>query len=1669
MRKFATLASMLVAVATGLIATGTAYGGPQEPGVDAKTAAPLEASEQRSERTAASAPSDSPPPAPRDLEGQTGAEALATATEESPDLFAPGPTSPFELRAGDRVGQYLSRFSARIEDRNSQPQGLVVSTIPLRVRDEKGDLEPTEFALEETPDGFRSQAPVVPVEYPADVSDPITVGSSVRFRFAGADDATGTIAGQQVFWANAMTDTDLLATPLPLGVETFAQLRSENSPRRLRLSFDLPQGAVLRQAMNSAGRPTGWVEIAREETVLAQIPPAVSTDANDRPVASRYEIDGGNLDVVVDHGPGSAYPLLVDPAILDYQFGSDPSNTNGFISDGFGWFRNAAGVPVSSFSFVPNSDNNAGGGGCPRPNGAPTVSSLCVGAFQGANYGSLSLGDWTWRPPAGAQVLPVNPDGSPNDSYVYRLDMRSAFFQVANTYLYSGLFAPRRNNWIGVSNDSASPTVKPANPYTLTGSNSSFYRTYCIDAGCSDTQTDGTVDGTYARWGIGAGGTNAGGISTMQGAAMYQGDRSPAAIAVAFNQALWYRAGTTITVNGQDKGLGMRAVSLITSLSNGQPANPQSISSCNGTRTNRCPPSYTNAFPVDTTLLSEGPVPVTALAQDILGKSSTQALTVKVDRTPPSLTLGGTLYDARDGYVGPNRDLTLSASAVDGALTPATAQRSGATSIEAVLDPDGPNPTQLVNSPATAPCSRPEGSCTLTLQATLSSAQIAQLDPTVTHSVRVTAKDALGQPSVSNVYFKIDAVEPSIDYDGSLASLADLEPRPLTDGSYQLAAQAVDNRPTQTDVDDAGDPIPTSTLPGVGLLDIVVRVDGQSVTTTSTQCFNPPCESARVWNWNTSSVQNGEHTVTVTAADKVGNERVDSFVVDVENRPDEPSRGPATVRRVMNGGSVGDRAGTAVAALGDVNGDGYSDYAVGAPGAGVADRAASGAVYIVLGAADTSPVDLSAPGASVRRLSGDAANSRCGTSVATAGDVNGDGLADLLVGCPGVDSALGSLSSTGRVFVVFGRTDPQNVDLGALGSAGFVVNGPQDGPSIGVPSVTSRTAVFGERLQSAPNDATKFSQDVNGDGLADIAIGDSAHGSGAAFVVFGKSDSAPVTAASLGTGGFMITGTRANGLTGYSAAIGGDVNGDSLADVLVGSPGAMTGTEGRAYVVPGATTNSNLDLSTPSDRFVTLTSGAADDRFGVNVGAVGDTNLDNRDDFAVSSLAGAWIVRRTPDTSRALTVNDGYRVLGPTNSPPLLSAAVPGVTLGAAGDLDGDERSDIVLGYPDASAGSRAYSVNSPEASRVIDVAALPGQRGGIITTGVQSDHAGASVSANSYIGTTPVTENAQAVVGAPDAAPGLKLGAGQAYVVADRTPNGPGVLPEEPDTSGAAAKGADSGTNAFAAGFPKRINVDVSPTLTRWASVRERPGVLVIGSIKQGGYLTAQQPSRGTSYIGQPTGGSFSKNGKGRYCGWVLRKQLDETATSSGTNRSACRTLLFRETRFAQAVNVDQVDHGSLTPLVNTNNQNIEFWRNVQPFRGSKEKPYDLDCRLAPTQTRAGNPPVPHAVRWRYITSGGRFALVQLANEGPAPSNPLDPDGPKNAFSTKTECGNNAWGYIETKYLSPLFAPAGSPSLCKRPKPVKPLMSKDPDHLYFPQVCAIEYQDLPGTGPNRR
>ena len=298
---------------------------------------------------------------------------------------------------------------------------------------------------------------------------------------------------------------------------------------------------------------------------------------------------------------------------------------------------------------------------------------------------------------------------------------------------------------------------------------------------------------------------------------------------------------------------------------------------------------------------------------------------------------------------------------------------------------------------------------------------------------------------------------------------------------------------------------------------------------------------------------------------------------------------------VINGVSAYDYSGFSVSSAGDVNGDGFDDLIVGAyyddP-----NGSYSGASFVVFGKTDGTAVELSAVelGTGGFVINGVSEEDYSGISVSSAGDVNGDGFDDLIVGAP-LDAPNGFRS--GASFVVFGKTDGTAVELSAveLGTGGFVING------------VSAYDRSGWSVSSAG--------DVNGDGFDDLIVGardDDPNGdySGASFVVFGKTDGTAVQLSDVeaGTGGFVINGVSENDYAGVSVSSAGDVNGDGFDDLIVGAPqddpnGSYSG---ASFVVFGGNFSGAVTkIGTVGDN--TLTGSEAND---VIFAGVGNDTLD---------------------------------------------------------------------------------------------------------------------------------------------------------------------------------------------------------------------------------------------------------------------------------------------------------------------------------------------------------------------------------------------------------------------------------------------------------------------------
>jgi hypothetical protein len=440
--------------------------------------------------------------------------------------------------------------------------------------------------------------------------------------------------------------------------------------------------------------------------------------------------------------------------------------------------------------------------------------------------------------------------------------------------------------------------------------------------------------------------------------------------------------------------------------------------------------------------------------------------------------------------------------------------------------------------------------------------------------------------------------------------------------------------------------------------------------------------------------------------------------------------------------------GTSVASAGDVDGDGFDEIAAGAPGVGPDDR---GRAYLWFGSSNPLPL-----GVASCQKTGSTPNGRFGQSVAGGGDVNGDGYADVLIAEPGYSN--GS-SREGAVHLMYGNPYAKNVDCeliqpswtfepnqagvgdklvmagaGDVNGDGFgdvIIGAPtvDTGPSGG--QAAGRASLFlgsPMGLRSNPAWSWQGSQadmrfgasvasagDVNGDGLSDVVIGatgssatsDGQPGEGRAYLFLGSATSGLHPQPAWTAEGNQVGAEFGN------AVSGGDLNGDGLSDLIVGAHLFDDGAfheEGRSYVFLACPVRTQFGCaervaSTPSWQAGRWGQHQNSAQVGISVSAVGDMNGDGRSEFLVGAYRSdsAFSDEGRADLySGASSINGaispGY-VWGMTGDQ---TGADAGYSVAAAGDINGDGYADAVIGVP-------GYNTNPAQYARTGSVAVLLG------------------------------------------------------------------------------------------------------------------------------------------------------------------------------------------------------------------------------------------------------------------------------------------------------------------------------------------------------------------------
>ncbi len=355
--------------------------------------------------------------------------------------------------------------------------------------------------------------------------------------------------------------------------------------------------------------------------------------------------------------------------------------------------------------------------------------------------------------------------------------------------------------------------------------------------------------------------------------------------------------------------------------------------------------------------------------------------------------------------------------------------------------------------------------------------------------------------------------------------------------------------------------------------------------------------------------------------------------------------------------------GQSVSPVGDVNGDGFADFVVGAPwyqSCGGTSEYAAARLYLGTNSGTFAPTTTL-----VHPPLTDPCSERFGLVVAGGGDLNGDGYSDFVVTAP--DGFASAAKAAGRAFVYFGRASWPS---GILQEPDVTIEDP--GVDLG--------GLFGM--------AAELYGDVNGDGFADLVIGGPAASrpepqEGNVFLYYGKADwgTLPTT---LGAPDVILDNPddQTMGFFGTTVSSAGDVNADGLADIVVGAPlrSAPELAEGGAFIYLGQSAydsvveDADVAIDNPADR--------ANDTFGDALSAAGDVNGDGIDDICVGAstkdaagsafiLLGREIWPSDVNTAEVSLANPGSTTVGQF-----------GLAVSIMGDANGDGIDDVAVAAP---------------------------------------------------------------------------------------------------------------------------------------------------------------------------------------------------------------------------------------------------------------------------------------------------------------------------------------------------------------------------------------------------
>ncbi|UCE37617.1 MAG: FG-GAP repeat protein [Thermoplasmata archaeon] len=362
---------------------------------------------------------------------------------------------------------------------------------------------------------------------------------------------------------------------------------------------------------------------------------------------------------------------------------------------------------------------------------------------------------------------------------------------------------------------------------------------------------------------------------------------------------------------------------------------------------------------------------------------------------------------------------------------------------------------------------------------------------------------------------------------------------------------------------------------------------------------------------------------------------------------------------------AGDRSGISIAGAGDVNGDGYDDILIGAynndEGGGEA-----GQTFLIFGKGSTWPTKINLSDADASFI-GESGGDRSGSSIAGAGDVNGDGYDDFLIGAPYHGG------NRGQTYVIYGKASGWSMDTDlSLADASFI----------------------GEGNADLAGDFVAGAGDVNGDGFDDILIGayknnEGGDDAGQTYLVFGNASGWSM-GTSLSTANASFWGEAVQDRAGSALAGGGDVNGDGFDDILIGAffndEGGLDA--GQTYLILGKASGwandvnvSNSDASFYGEDVMDYSGSAG------SISIAGDVNGDGYDDILIGAVGNDDGGGSSGQTYLILGKASGWTMDINLSSVDASfwgerGGDTSGKSVSSAGDVNGDGYDDIIIGAP---------------------------------------------------------------------------------------------------------------------------------------------------------------------------------------------------------------------------------------------------------------------------------------------------------------------------------------------------------------------------------------------------